>query len=201
MKGFWICLFISIILFYCNKEKSEPSYESHITSINGKIDNWTYGSDFKIKICQYSMSSDTYSALDSSAIDSNGNFNIILSSIPALEPINFGDSVQISDNSAKISSGYLWLKVFSKNNQIFGSVNYGKFADISSGRYPGDLGVGYYYVNKNVRVINSKKNSLINLSFGAGWNKCVLKYVTLTKTELTVDFSESNLTGAHWFFH
>lgn len=202
MKRICFYLIISLTFFSCKKENTEPSTsESHITSINGKIDNWTLGSDYKIKICQYLMPSSTYTALDSSSIDSNGNFDITLSSVPTLGAMNFGDSVQISDNTAKISSGYLYLKVFSKSNQIIGSVNYGKFTDINSGRYPGDVGVGYYYVDKNIQIINSKKNLVINLSFSKGWNKCVQKYITLTKTELTVDFSETNLSGANWFFH
>ena len=200
MKRICYYLFISLTFFSCKKESNEPStYESHITSINGKIDNWTLGSNYKIKICQYS--SDNYIALDSSSIDNNGNFDIILSSIPTLGTVSFGDSIKISDNTSKISTGYLWLKVFSNSNQIIGSINYGKFTNINSGRYPGDLGIGYYYVDRNVQIINSKENLIINLSFGKGWNKCVQKYITSTKTELTVDFSETNLDGAHWFFH
>lgn len=202
MKKTCLYLFILAIFFSCKKESDEPAIsESHITSISGKIDNWTLGADYKIKICQFTMPSNVYTVLDSSGIDSNGNFNITLNSVPATGAMDFGDSVQISDNSAKISTGFLWLKVFSKNNQIVGSVNYGKFTDINSGRYAGDVGIGYYYVDKDVKIVNSKKNTIINLSFSKGWNKLVQKYVTTSKTEFSIDFSETNLKDAHWIFH
>jgi hypothetical protein len=188
-----IILIQVLFLLSCHKEDIQDLQPDIITSLIGKIDNWSMGSDKIIKF------GDEYSTkiFDSSSIDTNGFFNIKYLTVPDDKYLSSIDSsfsykgINISNHKARVYFGLIMVYSPIHNNKI-GFVYKGNY-DISKTPYKiGDYKFLYYYVNENVTL---KGNSTItvlgdviqvnfNLNFVKGWNR-LLNRIISTNSKVT----------------
>jgi hypothetical protein len=96
-----LVLLMFIILISCKKDES-VTYEI-INSFSGKIENWNLGSDYKI-IFRNNL------IIDSTSIDSIGNFNLSKLSIPTnLVLIDSTSTLKVSNKNIKSTSASLFI--------------------------------------------------------------------------------------------
>ena len=222
MKKICFYVLISLGIISCTKDNGTSSGGSSITSISGKIDSWTSGSDKILKAGFYYTPSDSYYdefiPLDSSSIDINGNFNLTSLSAPTAKYLMSLDSMLSSSSSStdfkasnhltKTLMNDLHFEVFSKvSGETVGSIQklYEATSDSTSA---GDFHIGYVYVDRDVSVTGTRTESdgsytytsTANLSLKAGWNKIVNKVISKSYTKETETISGNEPAGAKWIF-
>jgi hypothetical protein len=195
MKSF-ILITVIIFLLSCNKEDNQNIPSDIITSLSGKIDNWTLGTDKTIKF------GSKYSSiiLGTSSIDTFGNFNIPSLNFPDDKSLTSIDStfaykgISISNHNAKIYYGLI-LVYNSIHADNIGFVLRGNY-DLSKTPYKkGDYKSLYYFVNENVIIkgnssitvfgIENKAN--FNLNLEKGWNRVINRITSINSKSSSVD--------------
>jgi hypothetical protein len=204
-------LFVLSISFYClltacKKDDNKTNTNGLVTSISGKIENWTLGSDKEIKICVFSNS--TYISFGSSAVDINGNFNISSLSAPTSDLLISVDSkfdgFTISNHSAMIIDKKVKFKIFGSDlNNPVREVSKAK-QSVQYTETTGDFYVSFIYTNQDVNISGAysetgtiiSQNGTYNLTLKTGWNKVVNKLVNQTNN--TYEISNIEPDGASW---
>jgi hypothetical protein len=222
MKQFFYYLLISLAIFSCKKDDNSGSGGSSITSISGKIDNWTLGSDkalkagFNIRNSNFEL----FVLIDTCSIDDNGNFKFTSLANPSdnyLIPIDsalYGSSAKnktynISNKAAKALNGDLNFRIYSEETGEFVGYLYKEYTASSDSRSAGDFHVGYNYVDRDVSITGSRLESddaytatvKANLSLKAGWNKIVNKIVSRSETSSVQEISGNEPAGAKWILN
>jgi hypothetical protein len=220
MRKIWFYLLIFLVIFSCKKENDGTSNGSSITSISGKIENWTLGSEKFLLAGFYDSKSNMLENLitiDTSSIDNNGNFNLTSLAIPSdiylisLDSFTFGSgdyktNFNFSNHVTKILTHDLSFYIFSKDSNLpidYIYKSYNADSDATSAR---NFFIRYFYVDRQVSITGSNSQyysnfiytTNVNLSLKAGWNKIVYKDVMRSQTSFTEDVSVKEPAGAIW---
>jgi len=195
-----------ILLFSCKKSETLTTTFEGITSISGKIENWTLGSDKTIVFGLYENDG-------SSSIDTNGNFHISNLTIPnrliSIDSSVIGKLFKVSNHNIKTATAILSVYNSTDLINVIGHVHAGN-RDISTSDYAdGDYKVYYIYVNDDVSINGSSSisamgnSSAINSSLylKKGWNVYLYKIVSASSKSGRVDcVTDSIPSSAKWYY-
>jgi len=182
-----------ILLSGCKKDDNNPvgpvaTQDPSITTISGKINNWTLGKGYKLEL---GWRPNVYAT---TSIDSLGNFSFApLGIVPSSGlDATFLQGVSRSDPSS-ITSGYYFLLVYAPNSQSYDyAVGQIQFENTQ-------FEEAYLYANKPT-TFNGKYSEeggiVVNCSFSikTGWNR-----ITITNTSnSSYSITNSAITGGVW---
>jgi hypothetical protein len=222
MKKIFFYVLFSLVIFSCKKDNNGTSAGTSVTSISGKIDIWTLGSNKILKVGFYNETSNysnEFISVDSSSIDNNGNFNLTSLANPSsiyLVPIDSAlyrsntknRTFNISNKSAKALRSDLNFRIYSNESGEPIGYLYKEYRASSDSNTAGDFYVGYNYVDRDVSITGSRLESednytatvKANLILKAGWNKTVNKVVSRSETSSTQEISINEPAGAKWIY-
>lgn len=204
----------------CNEEDviTNPSSDI-ITSLNGKIENWSQSASKVLKLGK--PGNLTFLEFGNSLIDTNGSFNLntIIPSELLISPIiawfNIDSSMNVQIENSQTKGIYSYLNIFSDSvTEPIGQV---KFSNDAENNGKGYFSVSYFYSEGDFQIIgsittehnsanfNGTQDTYYNIHFKKGWNKLVYKVLEEIKSENIITYYKdewSNEVSANgkWYY-
>jgi len=180
-----------LLISSCKKDDSNPAgnntetQDPSITSISGKIKNWTLGSGYKLEL---GWRPDVYS---SATIGSDGSFTLTtLTTVPSNELISSFPGATSSNPTTK-TTGYYFLLVFTPDSQS---------NDLATGRIMyqnSNSAEAYIFSNQSTTFTGNyiEGTTPLNCDFTLkpGWNR-----ITFSKSNT---ITNSVVAGGEWIYY